>query len=227
MHRSSPDFFSNPTIRRLAWIRTLFLEQARRRGSIHQGTKPVDSRDIIPKPGVLLIAPPMMHDPNFRRSVVLLCEHTPEGSFGLILNRPLGVHLAEVIRGIEENEMLIGQGGPVQTDTLHFIHTCGDLVPESIPISEEVYWGGDFDIMKLLIETGQISKKDVRFFLGYAGWSAGQLLDEIEQGGWLVAPGRAPFVFMPDPDALWRSVLRTMGGEYAILANFPEDPRLN
>lgn len=178
-------------------------------------------------PGVLLVAPPMMHDPNFRRSVVLLCEHSSEGSFGLILNRPLGVNLAEVVRGIDEREMLIGQGGPVQTDTLHFIHTRGDLVPETIPISNEVYWGGDFEIMKLLIESGQISHDEVRFFLGYAGWAAGQLLDEIDEGGWIVAPGRVSFVFMPDPDALWSSILRTMGDEYAVLANFPEDPRLN
>lgn len=227
MQKSSPDFFSNPTTRRLAWIRTLFFEQARRRGSIHKGIKPVDSREIIPKPGVFLVAPPMMHDPNFRRSVVLLCEHTPEGSFGLILNRPLGVHLAEVVRGIGEREMLIGQGGPVQTDTLHYIHTCGDLLPETVPVSNGVFWGGDFDIMKLLIETGQVSPEEVRFFLGYAGWSPGQLLDEIDQGGWIIAPGRAPSVFRSSPDDLWRSTLRTMGDEYAILSNFPEDPRLN
>lgn len=187
----------------------------------------MDSRDVIPKPGVFLLAPPMMHDPNFRRSVVLLCEHSPEGSFGLILNRPLGVHLAEIVRGIGGRDMFIRQGGPVQTDTLHFIHTCGDLVPETVPISNGIFWGGDFEVMKLLIETGQISQDEIRFFLGYAGWSAGQLLDEIDQGGWIIAPGHTPFVFMQDVDALWSSILRTMGDEYAILANFPEDPRLN
>ncbi len=188
----------------------------------------MDSRDIIPEPGVFLIAPPMIHDPNFRRSVILLCEHTSEGSFGLIMNRPLGVHLAEVVRGIHEPEMLIAQGGPVQTDTLHFIHTCGDLVADAIPISNGIYWGGDFDIMKLLIETRQVARDGVRFFLGYAGWSPGQLLDEIDQGGWIVAPGGdAPSVFLSNPDDLWRSLLRGMGDEYAVLANFPEDPRLN
>lgn len=227
MQKSSPDFFSNPTTRRLAWIRNLFFEHARCRGASHEGIRPVESRDIIPKPGVFLIAPPMMHDPNFRRSVVFLCEHSREGSFGLILNRPLGVHLAEVVRGIDEREMLIGQGGPVQTDTLHFIHTCGDLVPETVPVSNGIYWGGDFDILRLLIETKQVSQDDIRFFLGYAGWSAGQLLDEIDQGGWIVAPAAATSVFRTHPDDLWRSVLRGMGAEFAILANFPEDPRLN
>lgn len=187
----------------------------------------MDARDIIPKAGVCLIAPPMMHDPNFRRTVVLLCEHTPEGSFGLILNRPLGVQLAEVVHGVGDGEIQIGQGGPVQTDTLHFVHTCGDLVPEALPITNGIYWGGDFDAVKLLIETKQISGDDVRFFLGYAGWSSGQLLDEIDQGGWIIAPEAASSIFRTHPDDLWRSVLRGLGEEYAILANFPEDPRLN
>ncbi len=169
----------------------------------------------------------MIHDPNFRRTVVLLCEHSAEGSFGLILNRPLGLHLSEVVHEVNERDMLIGQGGPVQTDTLHFIHTFGDQVPETVPITNEIYWGGDFEVMKLLIETGRITPHEVRFFLGYAGWSEGQLLDEIDQGGWIIAPARAAHVFMPDVDAIWSSILRTMGDEYAILANFPEDPRLN
>ena len=187
----------------------------------------MELRDIVPRAGALLIAPPMMHDPNFRRTVVLLCEHTPEGSFGLILNRPLGVQLAEVVRGIGDPALSIGQGGPVQTDTLHFIHTCGDVIPGTVPISSGIYWGGDFDVMKLLIETKQVSQSDARFFLGYAGWSPGQLLDEIDQGGWIVTAGSAGSVFDTDPEDLWRGILRGMGDEYAILANFPEDPRLN
>jgi len=195
--------------------------------SVSTECRPVDSRDSVPKPGVLLVAPPMMHDPNFRRTVVLLCEHTPEGSFGLILNRPLGVRLAEMIREIDGRDISIGKGGPVQTDTLHFVHTCGDEVLGTIPVGNGIFWGGDFEVLKLMIETGQVSSENVRFFLGYAGWSPGQLLSEIDQGGWILAPGIEQHVFEPDPDALWGKVLRQLGGEYAVLSNFPEDPRLN
>lgn len=187
----------------------------------------MESKGISPRPGVLLVAPPMMHDPNFRRAVVLLCEHTSEGSFGLILNRTVGVRLSDVIPDLDDGDIPIDNGGPVQTDTLHFIHTCGDIVPGTIPVSSGISWGGEFDFMKLLIETEQISKKDVRFFFGYAGWSPGQLSHEIEQGGWLLASGGEESVFSDDPDSLWKHVLRMMGGEYAVLANFPEDPRLN
>ncbi len=226
MQGSSPDFFSNPTTQRLGWIRNLFFEQVKP-PTTTSALKRVESSDLVPKPGVLLVAPPMVHDLNFRRSVILVCEHSPEGSFGLILNHQLGVHLAQVIPGFDGGDVPIGKGGPVQTDTLHFIHRRSEDVPDAIPVARGVYWGGDFDVMKLLIETGEVLREDVRFFLGYAGWSPGQLLREIDQGGWILVPGGDQAVFGEDSSDLWRSVLRTMGGEYAVLANFPEDPRLN
>jgi putative transcriptional regulator len=227
MDGSSSDFLSNPTIKRLEWLRQLFLPKTCSVLQPSSGIKFLDAKVTIPKPGVILVAPPMMHDPNFRRSVVLLCEHSPEGSLGLILNRPLGVHLAEVVPGIDGHEHPLVQGGPVQTDTLHFLHTFGELVPDSKPVGNGIYWGGDFEMMKMLIETGRVSRSESRFFLGYSGWSPGQLLEEINQGGWILSPGDAEAVFKSDASNLWRSVLRRMGGEYAILSNFPEDPRLN
>lgn len=227
MHGSSPDFLNNPTVLRLGWIRKLFFERANRSTSTAPTAKSVESRDLVPEPGMLLVAPPMVHDLNFRRSVILLCEHTPEGSFGLVLNHQLAVRLAEIIPDLERLDAPIGRGGPVQTDTLHFIHRRGEGVPGAIPVAEGVYWGGDFGIMEVLIETDGISAEDVRFFLGYAGWSPGQLLREIDQGGWILVPGTEHVVFSSDAAKLWRSVLRAMGGEYAVLANFPEDPRLN
>lgn len=169
----------------------------------------------------------MVRDPNFQRSVVLICEHTPDGSFGLILNRPLGVQLTEVLQLVAHRDHPLLQGGPVQSDTLHFLHTYGDDIPGTVHVADEIYWGGDFEVMKALLESGEISRRDVRFYLGYAGWGTGQLVDEIEQGGWILTEGTGRFVFEIDPDDLWRTVLRGMGSEYAVLANFPEDPRLN
>ncbi len=183
--------------------------------------------DIKPEPGVLLIAPPMLSDPNFRRTVVLLCEHNPEGSFGLILNRPLSLHLGEVLDGVDAYAEPLFFGGPVQPNTLHFLHRYGDLVPEAVGVVDGVAWGGDFEVMKTLIEAEGPTARDLRFFLGYAGWSPGQLDEEIRQGGWFLSEAGGEDVFAESPDRLWRSVLRKKGGDYAILANFPDDPRLN
>ena len=182
--------------------------------------------NIAPVPGVLLIAPPMMRDPNFWRAVVLLCEHGPAGSFGLILNRPLTLELSEVMNDLQ-GENMISLGGPVQQDTLHFLHRHGDQVSEAIPIVDGVHWGGDFEVIKTLVQAEATTPNDLRFFLGYAGWSPGQLEEEIEQGGWFLANAADMLIFSEEPHKLWRTVLRRMGGEYALLANFPDDPRMN
>ena len=227
MQRSLRNNLNNPTARRLAWIREALLKGGRSRALPLSGPRfmPSSAHDL--QPGTLLIAPPMMHDPNFRRTVVLLCEHGGEGSFGLVLNRPLEVSLHELMRGVAPRETSISMGGPVQPDTLHFIHRHGDVLPQTVSILDGIYWGGDFDLLKVLIENGQTSPRDLRFFLGYSGWSAGQLESEIEAGGWILARADASAIFTTDPSALWRTVLRSLGGEYALLANFPEDPRSN
>ena len=182
--------------------------------------------DIVPAPGVLLVAPPMMLDPNFWRAVVLLCEHGSAGSFGLILNRPLALELSDVMNDLE-GENMISLGGPVQQDTLHFLHRHADQVSEAIPIVEGVHWGGDFEAIKTLVQTELVTPLDLRFFLGYAGWSPGQLEEEIEQGGWFLANAADVLIFAEEPRTLWRTVMRSMGGEFALLANFPDDPRMN
>jgi putative transcriptional regulator len=183
--------------------------------------------DLDPRPGTVLISPPMLQDPNFRRTVVLLCEHNDEGSFGLILNRPLDIDLNDVLEDYLPFDDPVGLGGPVQRNTLHFIHRRDDLIPGSIELPNGVHWGGDFDQIKTLLQGGDLSGDDVRFFVGYAGWSPGQLQGEIDNDGWIVTQTGADVLFPDDPSTLWRSVLRSMGGEYAILANFPDDPRMN
>lgn len=178
----------------------------------------------VPAPGVLLIAPPMLLDPNFRRTVVYLCEHGPDGSFGLILNRVLALELGEVVEDVV-SPMGVFLGGPVQPDTLHFLHRHGDRVEGAVEVSDGIYWGGHFEHVKMLVY--ETPPDDLRFFIGYAGWSPGQLEAEVEQGGWILRPAAAPLIFSEPPDRLWRTALRQMGGEYAVLANFPEDPRMN
>ncbi len=183
--------------------------------------------DIPPAAGVLLVAPPMMHDPNFRRTVILLCEHGVDGSFGLILNRSISLQLTDVVEGMDHYEGPLSVGGPVQPNTLHVLHRFGDKVGECIEVLEEVYWGGDFESIQELVKTTQTSCEEIRFFLGYAGWSPGQLDAEIEQDGWILTPTENSYIFKEDPEHLWKRILRRMGGEYALLANFPDDPRMN
>lgn len=186
----------------------------------------MDYSALEPAPGILLIAPPLMDDPNFRRTVVLLCEHDEDGSFGLVLNRPLDLQLEELTDELGSHQDLLGLGGPVQPNTLHYLHGRATL-PEARHVADGVYWGGDFEAVKLLLQSETLTPAELRLFLGYAGWSPGQLADEIAAGGWLLAPARQDFVLTADPAALWRTILRRMGGEYALLANFPEDPRMN
>ena len=157
---------------------------------------------------------------------MLLCEHSPEGSFGLILNRPLTLELNELLADVASTET-VSLGGPVQQNTLHFLHRYGERVAEAIPVFDGVHWGGDFEAVKELLDAAAVTPRELRFFLGYAGWSPGQLDEEIEQDGWFLTRADEALIFAEPPEQLWRTVLRRMGGDFALLANFPEDPRMN
>ena len=178
-------------------------------------------------PGTLLVAEPPMADPHFRRAVVLLCEHTTEGSFGLVLNRPCEFRLTEVATVELPFDTVLGFGGPVQLDTLHFLHPFGDLIEGALPVVDGVWWGGAFESLLQGVEGGWIDATRMRFFLGYSGWGEGQLDDEIDEGSWIVLPATERLVYAASDDTLWRTVLRELGGDYALLSTFPDDPRMN
>ena len=139
---------------------------------------------IQPEKGRLLISEPFLPDPNFERTVVLLCEHNEEGSFGFVLNKPSILKVGEVMEDITDLDNLVYVGGPVQQDTLHFIHRNTQL-ENAVEIVEQIYWGGAFDNLMLLCQTRQITGKDIRFFLGYSGWGPGQLDEEVAASAWL------------------------------------------
>ena len=178
-------------------------------------------------PGVLLVAEPALLDPNFRRAVVLLCDHNAEGSFGLILNRPTELHLPEVLAEPVGLKHELFFGGPVQTDTLHYLHPYAEAIAEAVPVLDGVSWGGPFDAVVEGVREGAFEASAFRFFVGYAGWGEDQLQDEVDGDGWVVLPGSAADVFEHDPGTLWRDLLRTLGGEYALLSNYPDDPQMN
>ncbi len=180
-----------------------------------------------PGTGVLLISEPFLNDSYFKRAVVLLSEHDEKGTLGFILNKPTDVNINDAVEDFPEFNAPLYFGGPVETDTLFYIHTLGDKLEGAKEIVDGVYWGGNYDQLKLLIDTGQVGPEMIRFYAGYSGWDAEQLNHELEDKSWLLSQSNPRFTFFDDPKCLWSQVLRSMGQEYAILANFPEDPALN
>lgn len=176
--------------------------------------------------GSLLIAEPYMGDTNFERSVVVVCEHNGLGTFGLVLNQPTSIHLDDVIDDIRA-ELPLFVGGPVQQNTLHFLHRRPDLIDDSVPVVEGLYWSGNFEQIKQAVNVGTLTERDARFFIGYSGWDAGQLADELAQKAWFVSHIDADFLFDTPITEFWRGVLKRMGGEYKAIAHYPLDPRLN
>ncbi len=177
--------------------------------------------------GKVLLAEPFMLDPNFKRSAVLLCEHNDEGSIGFIMNKPMNVRVDRLISDFPDFEAEVFFGGPVQKDTIHYIHNVGDLLEGSIKVVDGVYWGGDFEKLKFLISSKLIKEKNIRFFVGYSGWSEGQLIDEMNIGSWVLANMDANYLFRSKPKNLWRQVMYNKGDAYTVIAQLPESLSLN
>ncbi len=177
--------------------------------------------------GKLLIAEPFLSDPYFKRSVVLLTEHNEKGSFGFILNKPIDLRLNDAIGDMPQIDAPIHLGGPVGRESLHFLHTLGDKLNGSLEVIPGLYWGGDFDQLKTLINTQQVQPNDIRFFVGYAGWSPNQLDEELERNDWMIVPAKLDYIMKQDTQDLWNNILTNLGHEYAVIANFPQDPGMN
>lgn len=173
-----------------------------------------------------MIAKPYLGDPNFERSVVLICEYSEVGAFGLVLNQATHNVLSDFFDDVHTDNA-VGLGGPVENHTLHYLHKRGDVIEDSIPLQEGLYWSGNFEQIKTLLNTGVLKEDEIRFFLGYSGWAGGQLEEELREEVWILADARPEGVFQQDITGIWRSVLRDLGGNYIIMANSPVDPRLN
>lgn len=172
--------------------------------------------------GKILLAEPFMLDPNFKRTAVLVCDHDEEGSLGFVMNKPLQMTVDELIEDFPEFDSEVHLGGPVQTDTIHYVHNVGDLLEGSIKIVDGVYWGGDFDKLKFLITQQLILPHNIRFFVGYSGWSEGQLVDEMLYGSWVVADMDANYLFKTPSDGLWKQAMYNKGDTYTVIAQMPE-----
>lgn len=184
--------------------------------------------DLKPKKGKLLIAEPAITgDVSFNRSVVLLAEHNEEGSVGFILNKPLEYNISDLVSEIDL-PFQVYNGGPVEQDNLYFIHKVPHLIGNSIEISNGIYWGGDFEKTVQLINEKSISEEDIRFFLGYSGWSSLQLDEELSSKSWIVVKNdHASEIIRKSSDAFWKEKMLELGGDYLIWSNAPENPSLN
>ena len=184
-------------------------------------------KKLKPGKGKLLISEPFLHDPYFKRSVVLLTEHNEDGTVGFILNKPVDVKLNDAIDEFPNFDTQLFLGGPVKRDSLYYIHTLGDIISDSIEILDGIYWGGNFETLKIMIERKEIKSSELRFFIGYSGWEFDQLNNELKKDSWIVAPAKSDHIMDIGPKDLWSNILRGLGNNYAMLANFPEHPSLN
>jgi putative transcriptional regulator len=177
--------------------------------------------------GKLLIAEPsILNDPSFNRSVILLTKHNSEGSVGFILNKLSDYKLNELVSEINI-ALPVYYGGPVEQENLYFIHKLPDLIINSVEIGDGFYWGGNMEIIIELINSQKISKDEIRFFLGYSGWDAQQLEEELKIDSWKIVENKFNNILKIDESTFWKNQLTEFGGKYLIWANAPVNPSLN
>ena len=184
---------------------------------------------FTPQKGSLLLSEPFMLDSNFERSVILLCEHDIQnGTMGLVLNNRSALLLSDVIQEVHNQQFPLYIGGPVNMEALFFIHNAPEKVEGGDQLTDNIYFGGDFQQALFLIEDKLLQPEDIKFFVGYAGWSPGQLEEEIAQNSWAVHNKFPPdLLLLQDGDDLWKQALISLGPKYAHVANFPKSPDLN
>jgi len=184
--------------------------------------------NLNPEAGSILISEPFTDDYYFKRSVVLLCDHNKKGSMGFILNNfSLKIKIHDLIE-FPEFDGDVNIGGPVNTDAIFYLHTLGDIVPESLTINEGLYWGGDLDVIKKLVEQKVATTYNLRFFLGYSAWSSGQLYKELKKDLWIVSKtnNESP-LSVSKCKTIWNDALAKLGHKYKIWSQYPEDPTQN
>ena len=187
----------------------------------------IKTNDLKPSKGRLLLSEPFMGDYYFGRSVILLAEHNEEGTFGIIMNKPVTAGFNEVLKNFPEFDAPIYLGGPVETNSLFYVHTMGESLEGAVEIIDGLYWGGDIEALKEMILLGSIQPEDIRFYLGYSGWGAKQLESELKRNSWVVTRSSKKKLLKLDPMTMWEKLLMQLGEEYKYWTKFPVDPGAN
>jgi len=180
---------------------------------------------VRPQKGKVLISQPFMMDGCFRRSVVLLTQYSKKGAVGFVLNKWLQICIGDLVDDFPAEDSKLSIGGPVAADTLHYLHTFAHI-PNAIEIVNGIYWGGNFDVVRKLLSISVMKPGNIRFFLGYSGWTDGQLDDELKNDSWLVGDIRPAQIINPAND-LWQEAIKNVGDEYHLWTTFPENPGYN
>ena len=187
----------------------------------------IQSNNVLPSRGKILISEPFLCDATFGRSVVLLVDHTSEGSMGLIMNKQLPLLVNDVVKEFKYLEDIpLYKGGPIGTDTLFYLHTLSQL-PGALPVSNGLYLNGDFDEIKKYILQGNKISECIRFFLGYSGWDSELLSNEIRENTWLVSEEEKSYLMKNNIKDMWRKALEKLGSKYETWSRFPQVPTLN
>ena len=187
----------------------------------------IQSNTLNPVIGDVLISEPFMNDFYFRRSVILLIDHNEEGSLGVIFNKRLTIPFNEIVQGFPEFNADVYLGGPVETDRIFFIHTVGEMIPDSHLISNGLYWSGNINVLKSMIKMDLIKPHEVRFYVGYAGWDGGQLRNELKANTWVVGRYTSQQLLRTMPGKMWSDFVKQIGKRYALWDKFPVNPSDN
>lgn len=178
------------------------------------------------KKGAILLARPSLSTDIFSRSVVLIAEHYEGGTIGFIINKSLNLPASIFLPSIE-GEYIIGEGGPVQRENIYFFHKRPDLIKNSTHIINDIYWSGNFMDVINAFKTDLITPLELKFFLGYCGWKKGQLEHEIANKEWEILESKGINVFETFDNALWKGLLKKLGGDNLLWINTPLDPSMN
>ena len=188
-------------------------------------------QECDPQVGSLLVAEPFLKESYFNHAVICLVDHSEgQSSMGVVLNRISGHELQDLIDGIScADPVTVYCGGPVACDRLYFLHTLGpDIIPDTREVSHGLWIGGDFEAVKDYISAGYPVDGHIRFFIGYSGWDAGQLDDELRQSVWAITqPGSADTLLTGAEDSMWHRYVRSMGTPYSCWRYHPQNPRAN
>ena len=187
----------------------------------------IQTNNVAPQKGRVLIAEPFLPGNYLSRSVILLVAYSVKGAGVFIINKKVDLSVQDILPGFPDFEGDVYLGGPVSTDSVYFIHKMGKKLPGSIPVFGDFYWGGDFEVLKQMIKTGLITPSEIRFFVGYSGWESGQLEREIKEDSWLVNDVDEETVMHELRKTSWTDFVRKAGRKYSIWENFPENPAMN
>lgn len=187
----------------------------------------IQSNNVLPSRGKILISEPFLCDETFGRSVILLVDHSEEGSMGLIINKELPVLVNDVIKEFKYLEDIpLFKGGPMGTDTLFYLHSL-QSIPDALSIGNGLYLNGDFTAIKRYVLQGNPIEGKIRFFLGYSGWESEQLRREITGNTWIVGKEGANYLLGEESKQMWKKSMEKLGSKYEAWSRFPQVPSLN